>query len=333
MRNFFYDIYLNLTADQKSSVIVEVNNTLVVNFILLFERDYSISAADQLIYQLHKLGQGKRFLFVFDDGVLLRMTNAVEIIKNIIKTFNLNSDSCAVFCREPINFPGVTVIYEDSIELWARQLYPYIKGFDIPQGPFSKRFAVWFNRGTFYRTMLAEHLQTNHADNSYISYQESGMLRHPRFEQYFEHEIAWASANTPIVYDEIFTNRSYTYEQIVGDRKPYNDYFMEIIVETDSLTTGWITEKTIKNLYIGKPFLVMSGARTLEKLRSFGFKTFGSWIDETYDTIDNNHLRLEAIKREIDRLAGIDVNQMYQELLPILEHNRQTYGKYITSGR
>ena len=47
----------------------------------------------------------------------------------------------------------------------------------------------------------------------------------------------------------------------------------------------------------------------------------------------NNYLRLEVIKQEIDRLAGIDINQLHQELLPILEHNRETYVKYITSGR
>jgi hypothetical protein len=34
----------------------------------------------------------------------------------------------------------------------------------------------------------------------------------------------------------------------------------------------------------------MGGAGTLAKLRSFGFKTFSPWIDETYDTIGNNYL-------------------------------------------
>ena len=71
----------------------------------------------------------------------------------------------------------------------------------------------------------------------------------------------------------------------------------------------------------------------LAKLKSFGFKTFSPWINESYDDITNNYLRLEAIKQEIDRLADLDITHLYQELLPILEHNRETYVKYITSGR
>ena len=69
----------------------------------------------------------------------------------------------------------------------------------------------------------------------------------------------------------------------------------------------------------------MSGQGTLEKIRSFGFKTFGPWIDESYDTITNNYQRLEAVKREIDRISTLDTNQIHQELMPILEHNRQVF--------
>ena len=160
------------------------------------------------------------------------------------------------------------------------------------------------------------------------------MVSQKRFDEFFHDEIVWAQDNTPIIYDQLFPNRVYDHDMIVGgSRKPYNDYFLEIVVETDCITTEWITEKTIKNLYIGKPFIVMGGAGILAKLKSFGFKTFSPWIDESYDDITNNYLRLEAIKQEIDRLADIDINHLYQELLPVLEHNRETYVKYITSGR
>ena len=73
----------------------------------------------------------------------------------------------------------------------------------------------------------------------------------------------------------------------------------------------------------------MGGAGTLAKLRSFGFKTFSPWIDETYDNIGNNYLRLEAIKKEIDRISTLDVGKIHKELMPILEHNREIYVKYI----
>ena len=105
------------------------------------------------------------------------------------------------------------------------------------------------------------------------------------------------------------------------------------MAETDILTTDWITEKTIKNLYIGKPFIVMGAAGVLHKLHNFGFKTFSPWIDESYDLTENIHLRLEKIKREIDRIATLSIdelNSIFQEMLPILEYNRQHYIQLIS---
>ena len=70
------------------------------------------------------------------------------------------------------------------------------------------------------------------------------------FDELFDDEIVWAQDNTPIIYDQLFPNRVYDYDMIVGSsRKPYDDYFLEIVVETDCITTEWVTEKTIKNLY------------------------------------------------------------------------------------
>jgi hypothetical protein len=116
---------------------------------------------------------------------------------------------------------------------------------------------------------------------------------------------------------------------IVGaGRKPYHDYFMEIVVETDCVSNTWITEKPIKNLYIGKPFIMMCGAHSLTRLQQAGFKTFSPWINESYDQIENNYLRFEAIKQEIDRIATLSIdelNSIYQEMLPTIEYNRQHY--------
>jgi hypothetical protein len=132
-------------------------------------------------------------------------------------------------------------------------------------------------------------------------------------------------------------NRIYNFELIVGaERKPYNEYFMEIVVETDTTSNKWLTEKTIKNLYVGKAFIVMSGAGALEQLHQAGFKTFSPWIDESYDLIDNNYLRFEAIQREIDRIAAMsydDIQAMHREMIPIYEHNRQRTKEINISGR
>jgi hypothetical protein len=334
LSEFYYRTVCRILPSDRYCTIKEIDDVVVVNFDCVYDRECSIRAVDQLVYLLHKQGKNKRFLFLSEDGASINLTNARQIIENIRDCFHLDKTTCAVVCREELDIDGVTVINNPSIPYWCRVLYHYIKNIPISPGPFNKKFAVWFNRGTFYRLEIAKHLYENYKDTSYISYQESGMLVDRNLADYFPNR-SWALEHTPIIYDQVFPNREYNFDLIVGSqRKPYADYFLEIVAETDILSTDWLTEKTVKNLYIGKPFILLSGPGGLEKLHQLGFKTFSPWINETYDLEPNVYLRLEMIKQEIDRLASMSLDQLltlHTELLPIFEHNRVEYEKYINS--
>jgi hypothetical protein len=263
-------------------------------------------------------------LFIAEDGVNLQLSGALGIIDNIKKCFNLNKNTCAVFCREKLELGDVTVISESSILCWASAIYSSIKDIPIPSILFSKKFACWFNRGTFFRLHIARHLDQKYNQDSYILYRERGMISDVRLSRYFLGDLDWSTRNTPIV-----VNDDGMWVEALGMRiHTGSDYFIEVIVEADPNSSTFITEKTIKNLYIGKPFLTMCGVGCLEYIRSHGFKTFSPWINEEYDLIENTYLRLEAIKQEIDRIASIPMSElklMYQEMIPIFEHNRQVY--------
>lgn len=333
LEQFYYQIICENPPLDRYFAIQEVEDVLVINFDCLYERECGVRATDQLIYLAHKLGHNKRFLFISEDGALIKQSGALEIIKNIIDCFQLTKDTCAIVCREQITLPNLTCINNEAIPYWCRTLYQYIRGIEIPQGQFSRKFACWFNRGTFFRLDIAKYLVENYPDDSFISYQEHGMLSDRKLKEYFSNNISWAKKQTPILYDQLFPNRVFNFELIVGkERKPYDDYFIEIIGETDILTTNWITEKTVKNLYIGKPFIVMGGTGILAKIKNFGFQTFSPWIDESYDNIANTYQRLEAIKKEIDRIADktpAEIQEIYHNLLPIFRHNRNIYQKFI----
>lgn len=336
------EVYLQLVCSVDMNTrhvsIMEIDDVISINLDCLYERDYSSRGADQLIYLLHKIGKGKRFLFITEDGANIALSGAKQIIENVIDCFNLNEDTCAVICREKLVIPGARVYNFDSIVYWCHVLYPVIKTIDIPIGPFPKKFAAWFNRAPWHRVHLARHLYENYKEQSFISYKQvpsynqyqDHMVVDRMLRPYFQDEIAWTKENTPIVYDEHFSDMNYgPLENIVGgNRKPYNEYFMEVAAETDTLSTNWITEKTVKNLYIGKPFVVMGGVGILERLRSVGFQTFSPYINETYDTIKNNHDRLEAIKSEIDRIAKLsdaEIMEVHNNLMPVFQHNRRIF--------
>lgn len=326
---FFQKNVHTISHHDRYSPVLEFEDVLVVNFDCLYDRERFLRAVDQLLFYLHSVGQGKRFIFISEDGAVLEHTGAVEIIKNIIQVFGLTSDTCLVVCREPIDIPGATVWIDDSVYYWCRALLGIIQQIPIPQGQFTKKFAVWFHRGTVFRLMIAKHLYENHKDSSIISYQEPGVLLDKKMSEYYQDLVDWAEQHTPIVYDQLFPKRVYTLEMVTGTRHPYEEYFMEVICETDVLGTSWITEKTVKNLYIGKPFVVMSGPGTLAKLHRMGFKTFSPWIDESYDSIENHHDRLKAILAEVDRISMLDVNELHNNIRPILEHNRANYLKLL----
>ena len=65
----------------------------------------------------------------------------------------------------------------------------------------------------------------------------------------------------------------------------YNQAYVNLIVETDAKFnhTFFLTEKTIKVLSCGMPFIILSTPKFLENLKKLGFKTYSSLWDESYD--------------------------------------------------
>jgi len=84
----------------------------------------------------------------------------------------------------------------------------------------------------------------------------------------------------------------------------HND--IEIVLETlfddDRLH---LTEKALRPIACAQPFLLASTAGSLDYLKSYGFESFSPWINETYDTITNPLLRLDAIIAEMLRINSL----------------------------
>ena len=75
---------------------------------------------------------------------------------------------------------------------------------------------------------------------------------------------------------------------------------------------------------IGHPFVLSTVANSLPILRSLGYKTFSPYINETYDTIEDDGKRMTAIVDEVERLCNMDKNQTLEfiaNVRPILAHN------------
>jgi hypothetical protein len=67
---------------------------------------------------------------------------------------------------------------------------------------------------------------------------------------------------------------------------------------------------------------------SLEYLRSYGFRTFAPYIDETYDTVLDPLQRLQAIVAEMQRISQLDSNsqqQLITNLRTIADYNRKRF--------
>jgi len=89
-----------------------------------------------------------------------------------------------------------------------------------------------------------------------------------------------------------------------------------------------LTEKTFKPICLRMPFVLASTAGSLEYLKMYGFKTFDSIWDESYDSETDDLLRLEKIAALLKSLNDLSVDQrtsMLNACIPILEHNYQHF--------
>lgn len=100
-----------------------------------------------------------------------------------------------------------------------------------------------------------------------------------------------------------------------------------IYVPTETVYFGnrlHITEKTFKAIALEMPFVLVAPAGSLEYMKRYGFKTFESVFDESYDTERNDIKRIELVTdllTDINNLSASEKLDLHRACLPIVEHN------------
>jgi hypothetical protein len=108
---------------------------------------------------------------------------------------------------------------------------------------------------------------------------------------------------------------------------------LHITSETDfdNSSTPFLSEKTWRPILNLQPFIYVGNYKSLEKLRSLGFKTFSPFIDEDYDLIKDQRWRFIAIEKEIKKFATMpieEIHQWYYSITDILIHNQNVLKSY-----
>lgn len=107
------------------------------------------------------------------------------------------------------------------------------------------------------------------------------------------------------------------------------DKLMESFVYVVTETCFWetkkhLTEKIFKPIVAKQPFILLGCANNLEYLKEYGFKTFGSWWDESYDKIENPLERINAVVDIVEKICSLDnktLEDMLVDMQAVLDHN------------
>ena len=271
-------------------------------------------------------------LIVFDQELLpddaleeyLEMTRARFSISNVIivtgaikQTLTLTNDKIFIF---PL------FLIEASYN------YAYIENTTTKL----KLFDALLGINKYHRALIFEKLRTtNLLDKSYVSLINSDH-KHTRSTLYYSpdmHNIEQAEAvqakelNNGVFnsYQNTLSHPRLPHIQYAVSRQiPLNVYqnsYYSIVAETNWNSYVFFTEKTVKPLLAKRLFVMFSAQHHLKKLQEYGFKTFSSIIDESYDNEFNDKLRFELAFQQIIKLSKMDPMVVQETIRDVLEHN------------
>jgi hypothetical protein len=311
-------------------------DAVVVSGSYFIKHDYYFHRIPQLIEALYRIKHefvDKNLKIIFIDGDPIKHTGVETVLETISLELDLPPSKLIVATVNKEFTSQYATVEIIPIPTWQSGQNRLTNWVDQKLDDNAVLFGAVFGRFTIERFLLASFLGTKHADKSFIIFHPSKDLIDFEFgglENSFAQELTWYQNHKrnefslPSQYNgQVDFNDAYDdYKNI------WSKYLIDIVAETDCHCKYWVTEKTIKCLLTGKPFIAMAGVGFMSWLQDLGFKTFDTIIDESYDREPRSTARVTLIKKEIDRIANFNSEELKifsQQLKPITEYNQQNF--------
>jgi hypothetical protein len=220
--------------------------------------------------------------------------------------------------------------------------YPPVRNYSRVFISFNNLYA---KKRSYRLNLIARLIQKNLDSRGYISLPSQNLKENIKTEL-FSKESQLSIKSKKIIYDTIYTNPpsltidtdTFTGELSATDNlETLTKGLFHIVTETIFYDQKLhLTEKIFKPIVARRPFFLVAAPGNLAYLKSYRFKTFDRWIDESYDLEQDPDKRISLIVQEIERLcqlAPAELDKMYQEMWEVLDYNFEWfYGgfkKYI----
>jgi hypothetical protein len=272
-------------------------------------------------------------LIIFDEEVLpgdtpeeyLELTQERFSIKNVIIVTGAINQNLTLSSDKIFIFPLFLIEISYNYTYTETGMKPKLKLFDALLG---------INKP--HRAKIFEKLcATNLLDKSYVSLIELDK-NHNRSTIYYSSDLLEFEQDEAIQARElnngVFNSYHYSLSHPelnfisypISRQVPigiYQHSYYTIVAETHCESHIFFTEKTVKPLLAKRLFVMFSAPHQLKKLREYGFKTFGSIIDESYDNEFDNCVRFEMAFQQIVKLSEMDPEIVYDKIKDVLDHN------------
>jgi len=247
------------------------------------------------------------------------------VIKSACEYLDIDPKTCClipyfeIIDPEPHDLPTVQnelIIKDDALIHAVKNTQP-----TVPPGP---KFLHMVGRPSWQRTAITAWCWYHHRDRIKISYQPSEEQKEQQGLDGF-----WRGSRTNNEWKEIFTawvnrdeetiddirdlqniNDLYDSNFHYGSALPYTDTCLEIVCETVTENEYCLSEKVIRPILRGRPFVVLAAPKYLEWLRNKGFDTFNHLWSELYDQGEH----WTRIEETCDTINNILTNLSYQEI-------------------
>ena len=192
---------------------------------------------------------------------------------------------------------------------------------------------LYTKKRSYRLNLIAQLIEKNLTNHGYISLPSQNLRENVKAEL-FSKESLLSTESKKIIFKNIYSNPP----ELTIDTNNFNGE-LSAGADIDTLSLGLfhivtetifydqkihLTEKIFKPIVARRPFFLVAAPGNLAYLKSYGFKTFDRWIDESYDLEQDPDKRISLIVQEIERLCQLppaELDKIYEEMWEVLDYN------------
>ena len=296
-----------------------------------FDIDY-FSLMDPMV--LDYLRQSRlRVLFYYDEGdnpyrIKQRLDQLCQYNQLPVNCYNFISGN-----TKANDIENFVYFFGDELLYWYRNknILPTAIHTNFRQ----KEFTVLSRTHKWWRaTAMADLKRRGILDNSYWSYRtDIDIGDHPQDNPIeidtldIRNSLQTFVQDAPYVCDHLTPDQHNDHSMLVAEH--FSNSYCSIVLEThfdaDNSEGAFITEKTVKCLKHGHPFVLVGAPNSLQTLKKLGYKTFDHAIDNRYDLETNNTQRWQMIVESVKQIKSQNMHAWYLSCLDDIRHNQQLF--------